>query len=122
AVSADDEARLHLVAAVRSEVPHLFCGIPNGGSDGGLKGGELVEVVFSGDGLAVREDLGALGVVILGHVVELVEQRQIVIGDDVARHAGVPVPVPCAADVSSALDDANALDAMLPQPRGGQKR
>ena len=121
AVGADDEARLHVIATVGGEVPHLFGGIPNRGGDSGMKSCELVEVVLSGDGLAMRENLGASRVVVLGYVVELVEQGQVVISDDVARDAWVAIPVPGAADVCAALDDTNALDAVLAQARGSQE-
>ena len=87
-----------------------------------MEGCKLVEVVLSRDRLAVRENLGTLGVVILGHVVHLVEQRQIIVRDDVACDAGIPIPVPGAADIGAALDDPNALDAALAQSRGGQQR
>jgi hypothetical protein len=60
--------------------------------------------------------------VVLGHVVEFVEEWQVVVGDDVAGDAGVPVPVPGAADIRAALDDANAFDAVFAQPRRGQQR
>ena len=70
----------------------------------------------------MRENLGALGVVVLGHVVQLVEQGQVVIRDDVACDAGVSIPVPGAADIGAALDDSNTLDAMLAQPRRCQQR
>ena len=68
------------------------------------------------------EDLPPLGVVASGHVAHLVEQREVVVGDDVARHARVAVPVPGAADVAAALDDADRLDPDLAQPGRGQQR
>ncbi len=122
AVGADDESRLHMIAAVGREVPHLLDGIPLSRGNSGLKGCQLVQVVLSRDRLAVRENLGTLGVVVLRHVVHLVEQRQVVIRDDVACHTGVSIPVPGAADIRAALDDPNALDAVLAQSRGGQQR
>ena len=69
----------------------------------------------------MRENLGPSGVVILGHVVELVEQWQIVVSDDVARHARVAVPIPRPPDVRAALDNPDALDAALAQARRGQQ-
>ena len=68
---------------------------------------------FSADCLAVGEDLGALRLVPGGDVVHLVEQRQIVVGDHVARHSRIPIPVPGATDVGAALDDADALDTLF---------
>src|SRR5260370_40605878 len=99
-----------MIAAVGGEVPHLFGGIPDSGGDSGMKSCELVQIVLSGDGLAVRENLGASRVMVLGNVVKLVEQGQVVISDDVARDAWVAIPVPGAADGVPALDDTNALD------------
>src|SRR4029077_1448194 len=121
AVGADDEARLHLIAAVGGEVPHLLVVIPNRGGDGGVKNCELVQVVLFGDSLAVGENLGASRVVILGYVVELVEQGQVVVSDHIACDARIAIPVPGAADVGAALDDANAFDAALAQSRGSQQ-
>jgi len=110
-----------VIAAVGIDVPHLLGFVPDGGGDGGLENGELVEVVLPGDGLAVREDFGAAGVMVLGHIVEFVEEGEVVIGDDVAGHSGIAVPVPGTANVRCPLDDANALDADLAQSRGGQE-
>ena len=122
AVGADHEPRPHVVAPVRGDVPHLFGVVPHGGSDGCPKSSELIQVILPGDGLAVGVDLWALGVAVLGHVVHLVEQGQVVIGRHVARHTGVPVPVPRPAHVRSPLHDADTLDAILPEPRGGEER
>ncbi len=58
---------------------------------------------------------------VLGNVVHLVEQGQVIVGDDVAGHAGITIPVPGAADVGAALDDPDALDAVLAQAGGGQQ-
>src|SRR5262249_51800065 len=62
-----------------------------------------------------------LGVAVLGHIVHLVEQGQVIIGRYIACHPRVPVPVPRPAHVRSPLHDADALDAILPQPRGGEE-
>src|SRR5258708_26781385 len=94
AVGADDEARLHMIATVCGEVPHLFRRIPNRGGDSGMKSCELVQVVLSGDGLAVRENFGASRVMVLGNVLELCEQGQAVITDTLACHPWVTLPVP----------------------------
>jgi hypothetical protein len=59
---------------------------------------------------------------VLGHIVQFVEKRQVVIGDDVAGHSGIAVPIPGAADVRCPLHDTDALDANLAQPRRGQER
>ena len=116
AVRADDEPGPHRVAAVGRQVPELFVGMPHGRCDGGLEHGELVEVIPPGDRAAVVEDLPTLRVVAGRHVAHLVEQRQVVVRDDVARDAGVAVPVPRAAHVAAPLDDADRLDADLAEP------
>ncbi len=115
AVGADDEAGGHPVATVGLQVPLLLGLVPHGGGHRRLEHGEVVEVVLAGDRLAVGEDLRALGVVPGGHVVHLVQKWEVVVGDHVAGHARVAVPVPGAADVAAALDDADALDATLAQ-------
>ena len=116
AVGTDDERGGHAVTTVRRDDPVPIDVVPHRGRHRRLEDGELVEVVATGDGLAVGEDLRALGVVLGRHVLHLVEQRQVVVGDDVAGDARIAVPVPRAADVGAPLDDADALDAPLAQP------
>ncbi len=67
------------------------------------------------------EDLLAVGVLLLRHVADLLEQRQVGVGLDVAGDARVAVPVPGAAEVRGRVDDADVLDAGLAQPRAGQQ-
>ena len=64
---------------------------------------------------------GPLAKKLFRHVVQFVQQRQVVIGGDVAGRAGIAVPVPGAADIAAAFDDADALDALFAQPSGGQQ-
>src|SRR6266849_1364023 len=108
-----------MVATVGGDMPHLRGIVPDGGGNGRLEDGKLVQVVFAGDRLAVSEDLGTPGVMIPGHVVELVEQRQVVISHNVASNTRVAIPVPGAAHVRSALDYTDAFDAALAQARRG---
>jgi hypothetical protein len=49
ALRAAHEARPYPIAAVGADFPHLFRLIPGGRSDGGLKNGQLVEIVAPGD-------------------------------------------------------------------------
>ena len=65
----------------------------------------VVEVVVFRDAPRVLEDLGREGVLLLRHVAELFEQRQVAIALDVALGAGIAVPVPGAAEVAAGLDD-----------------
>ena len=122
AVRADHELRPHRVAAVGGDVPARGLLVPDGRRDGCLEHGEVVEVVLRCDRLAVGEDLGALGVVAGGHIVHLVEERQIVVRHHVARDARIPVPVPGAADVGASFDDADALDALLAEAGRREQR
>ena len=74
-----------------------------------------------GDAPAVREDLVALGVFLGRDVAELLQQRHVHVRLDVARYAGVPVPIPGAADVGSLVDEPDALHTELAQPGPGQQ-
>ena len=56
------------------------------------------------------------------HVVELVQEREVVVRADIAGDARIAVPVPGAADVSAALDDADGLHALGAELGGGQER
>ena len=76
---------------------------------------------MASDRLAVREDLGGLGVLLLRHVADLFEQRQVHVRLDVARCARVAVPVPGAAEVAALLDHADVVDARLAQPGAGEQ-
>jgi len=73
------------------------------------------------DRLAVAEDLRRLGVLLLRHVADLLEQRQVDVGLDVACRPRVPVPVPGAAEVAALLDDADVVDAGLAQAGPGEE-
>ena len=68
------------------------------------------------------KDLGAAGVVASWHIVEFVEQRQVVVTDHVAGHSWVAVPVPGTAHIGASFDDPNALDPTLAEPGRRQQR
>ena len=87
----------------------------------GLQARVAVQVVVFGDPPAVGEDLRTLGVLLGRHVAELLEQRDVDVGLDVAGDPRVPVPVPGAADVGGLVDQPHALDAEFAQPRPGQQ-
>src|SRR5438105_2427939 len=69
------------------------------------------------DPLGMLPDFGALGVFLLGDVAGLLEQRHVDVGFGVAGQAGIAVPVPGAAEVGAALDDADVrgIDTLLAQ-------
>ena len=93
--------------------------VPDRGGDRGLEHGQVVEVVACGRSPGSgRRSPGPWRSSRDGHVAHLVEQRQVVVGDGTSQAApGIAVPVPGAADVGAALDDADALDAALAQAR-----
>ncbi len=83
----------------------------------GLEAGIAVEVVPLGDALTMGKDLGPLRVLLGRDVTQLLEQRDVDVGLDVAGDARIAVPVPGSADVGGLVDQAQALDAELAQPR-----
>ena len=122
AIRADNETRLHVIAAISDEMPHLLRFVPCCGRYRGLKHRQLIEVVALCDGLAVSEDFAAFCIAILGHVVHLIEQWQIVVGRHIAGDAGIAVPIPGAAHVTAALHNADALNAHFAQTRRCEQR
>ncbi len=87
----------------------------------GLETGVSVQVEVLADRLAVREDLGRLGVLLLRHVPDLLQQWEVHVRLDVARGAGIAVPVPGAAEVAALLDEADVVDARLAEPSAGEE-
>ena len=64
---------------------------------------------------------GAAGVLLLRHVADLLEQRQVDVRLDVALRARVAVPVPRAAEVAALLDEPDVVDAGLLQAGAGEQ-
>ena len=116
-----DEPGAHLVAPVGADDPAGSRRIPTDLVHLGLQAGVAVEVVVLGDAPAVREDLRALGVFFGGHVAELLQQRHVHVGLDVAGDPRIAVPVPGAAHVGRPVDQPHAFDAELAQPRPRQQ-
>jgi hypothetical protein len=121
AVRHADEAGLHGVAAIRRDDPARFVFIPPQPRDLGLEADVAVEVELLGDGPGMVEDLLPAAVLLPGDVVELLEQRQVHVRLDVARHARIAVPIPGTAEVAPLLDDADVFDPELAQARSGQQ-
>lgn len=69
----------------------------------------VLEAVLLDDSVQVGADLGARRVPVGRHGPQLLEQRQVDVGFDVAVQARVPVPVPGAADAAGRLDDADRV-------------
>ena len=89
--------------------------------DIGLQARIAIQVVVLGDALAVREDLGSLGVFVRGDVAELLQQRDVHIGLDVAGDPRIPIPIPRAAHIGRSVDQSHTFDAELAQPRSRQQ-
>jgi hypothetical protein len=102
-----------LVAAVRGDEPAPLVLQPFGAGHAGVEQRVLLEAVARRDLLEVAEDLLAPGVAPGRDIVELLEQRDVHVGLDVAHDARVLVPVPGAPDASRLVDDADPLDAGL---------
>jgi hypothetical protein len=81
----------------------------------------VVEAEVLGDGDRVLPDLFAGGVAPLGHVPDFFEQRQVLVGLDVAVDARIPVPVPGSAEVPGLVDRPDLPDAGLAQARAGEQ-
>ena len=121
AVGADHEFGLHRIAAIGADVPELFLLVPGRRGDRGAEDGEIIEVVAPRDRLAMRENLRPLRILMRRHVFHFVEQRQVVVGRHIAGGARVTVPIPGAADIGAAFDNADAHHAALTQPCGGEQ-
>src|SRR5262249_61979344 len=87
----------------------------------GLETGAAVKVELPADRFAVRQDLGRMRVLLPGYVADLLEQRQVDVGFDVALRARVAVPVPGAAEVAALFDDAHVVDPGLAQARAREQ-
>ena len=103
----DHEPGPHLVAPVGGDRPTAAASSSHRSAVTAVwKHASVVEAEVAADACAVLEDLGAEGVLLLRHVADLLEQRQVDVRLDVALRARVAVPVPGAAEVAAVLDDA----------------
>ncbi len=116
-----DVARSHRVTAIGGDDPPMVGVVPTHAGHLGLETGVSVQVEVLADRLAVREDLGGLGVLLLRHVPDLLQQREVHVRLDVARGAGIAVPVPGSAEVAALLDQADVVDARLAEPSAGEE-
>src|SRR5580692_7405280 len=66
-------------------------------------------------------DLRCEGVLLLRHVAELFDQRQIAVAFNIALGAGITIPVPGAAEIATGFDDVNIGDAGLMEARTGEQ-
>lgn len=109
------------VASIGGDHPARCRLFPTDFGDLGLQAGVAVQVVVAGDALTVREDLRTLGVFLGRHVTEFLQQRHVDVGLHVTGDAGIPIPVPGAADVGRLVDQANTSHAEFTQPGAGQQ-
>ncbi len=111
----------HPIAAIGGDDPSLGVLVPREALGSGLEADVAVEIELPRDRLTMGADLVAERVLLLRHVADLLEQRQVGIRLDVAGDAGVAIPVPGAAEVAGRIDDTDALDTRLAQPRSRQQ-
>ena len=115
-----DELRSELVAAVRADDPPRPVVVPLEVGHLGVEQDVVVQTEVLPDALAVLEDLGRVRVLLGRHVAGLFEQRHVHEARRVALRAGIPVPVPGAAEVAALFDDAD-VDAGFLQPCAGDE-
>ena len=108
------------VAPAGLDDPARACLVPGQPLNFGVEQGVVIQAELPADALAVREDLRAVHIFFRRHVPGLFQQRQVDHRRRVALRAGIPVPVPGAAEVTALLDDAD-VDAGFPQPRRGDQ-
>ena len=114
-----DELRGEGIAAIGADDPARFCLVPVEAHDLGVEQRVVVEAILLADALAVREDFRRMRIFLRRHVAGFFEQRHVDHRRRIALRAGIPVPVPGAAEVAALLDDADIPDAGFRQPRGG---
>ena len=103
----------HRVAPVGEDRPSLGGFVPLGGVDRRVEQAFVVETERGSHRLAILEDLETRRELHCRDVVHLLEQREIAVALDVARYAGVPIPVPRPADVAALLAEADVLETGL---------
>ena len=121
AVPHDQETSRQAVAPVRVDGPASARRVPRNRRDLGGQARALVELEVLGNAAAVLEDLGGSDVLLARDIGGLLEEREVDVGLDVALCPRVPVPVPGAAEVAALLNDAEVVDARLPEPGAGDE-
>src|SRR5690606_20853381 len=87
----------------------------------GLEERIIIKAEMAADGTAVLENLGGLRVFLDRHVADFLEKRQIDIGFNIAGGTGIAVPVPCAAEITALLNQADPLYACFTQAGTGKQ-
>ena len=86
-----------------------------------LEAGVAIQIELLSDRAAVRKNLRRAAVLLLRHVTELLQQRQVDVRLDIAGRTGVAVPVPGAAEVAALFDQPDVFDVCFAQSRAGQQ-
>src|SRR5215471_18610677 len=73
------------------------------------------------DALRMLVNLRRERVLLLGHVAQLFDQRQVAIAFDVALRTRISIPVPGAAEVAPGLYDSDVFDAHFMEASSGQQ-
>src|SRR6516165_2693578 len=110
-----DEPRAHRIVAIGCDNPSALVFVPADFLDLSLEAHVAIEIEFLCDSARVLEDLRRVGVLFLGDITGLFEQRQIDVRLDIALRARIAIPVPGAAEVAALLDHADTLNARLAQ-------
>src|SRR5271166_657496 len=105
-----------LVAAVGGDQPAGITCLPANLLYLCLQTGVTVQVVMLGDPAAVGQDFSAFRILLGRHIPELLEQRHIDVGLDVAGDSGVTIPIPGPANVGGLVDQPDVVDTELPAP------
>ena len=87
--------------------------VPGHPGDFGLEKRPVIKSIVVAESLAVVEYFPGVGVLLPGDVADLLEERQVDVGLDVALGSRVPVPVPGATEIASLFDDPQVLNAGL---------
>ena len=114
-----EKLRRESVTAVGADIPARFRFVPFETFDDRVKQRVVVETELFADALAMRENLRRMRVFLRRHVAGFFQHRHIDQRGRVALRAGIPVPVPGAAEIAALLDDTDIPNAGFRQPRRG---
>ena len=111
----------HGIATVGGDGPALILLAPSHALYFGLKAGVLVQVEGFANGSAVGQDFRGVGVFFLGNEIKFFTKGEVNVGLNVAGGAGITVPVPGAAKVTTFLDNTHLGHTGFGEPSAGQQ-
>ena len=117
----DQVARDHFIATIGLDRPLFSLVIPRHIGGHRLQQRVAIEIEFARDLLGMFPYFGSGGVFLAWHAADFFEQRQIDIGFHIAGCARIAVPIPGAADIATAFDNADIFDADPAQFRRAQQ-